>query len=154
MRNIPNDTNKLNPNSGNDSAEIDPNGEALFAAFCVKSKVAQSSNELVDGHSRGTGLGTIYRALREIAGRIGEECNMSSAAEVSSEAGPDLQDKMRTTLLAQLRITLVELRLVVTEVEFIGCALRNRLVTPHQAMMMVYERGFMDWLFRDREGAA
>ena len=77
---------------------------------------------------------------------------MSTAAENSAEAG--LQDTSRTTLLAKLRITLIELRLVETEVEFIGCALRNRLVTPHQAMMMVYERDVMDWLFRDREGAA
>ena len=64
------------------------------------------------------------------------------------------QEAMRTILLAQLRITLVELRLVETEVEFIGCALRNRLVTPHQAMQMAYERDVMDWLFRDREGGA
>ncbi len=76
---------------------------------------------------------------------------MSAAAEISAEAGPDLQDKLRTTLLAQLRITLIELRLVETEVEFIGCALRNRLLTPHQAMHMAYERDVMDWLFRDRE---
>jgi hypothetical protein len=79
---------------------------------------------------------------------------MITRPEISSESGSDLQDKMRTTLLAQLRITLVELRLVETELEFIGSALRNRLVTPHQAMHMAYERDVLDWLFRDREGGA
>ena len=79
---------------------------------------------------------------------------MNASAEISSEAGLGLQDIMRTTLLAQLRITLIELRLVETEIEFIGSALRNRLVTPHQAMHIAYDRDVLDWLFRDRESAA
>ncbi len=77
---------------------------------------------------------------------------MSAAAEISAEA--DLHDKMRTTLLAQFRVSLIELRLVETNVELIGTALRNRLVTPHEAMEMAYERDVLDWLFRSREGAA
>ncbi|MCH8240802.1 MAG: hypothetical protein IIB62_12300 [Proteobacteria bacterium] len=77
---------------------------------------------------------------------------MSAAAEISAEA--DLQDKMRTTLLAQFRISRSELDVLRNELDFIGTALRNRLVTPHQAMQMAYERDVMDWLFRDREGGA
>lgn len=50
------------------------------------------------------------------------------------------QEAMRTTLMAQLRITLVELRLVVTEIEFIDSALLNRLVTPPEAMKMALKR--------------
>lgn len=79
---------------------------------------------------------------------------MSEAAEISSEAGPDLQEKMRTTLLAQLRCAVVELKLKQTDVEMVGCALKHKLLTPHQAMHMAYEREVLDWLFRDREGAA
>ena len=63
-------------------------------------------------------------------------------------------DALRTTLLAQLRISRAELDVLRNELDLIGCALLNRLLTPHQAMMMVYERDVMDWLFRDREGAA
>ena len=77
---------------------------------------------------------------------------MSAAAEISAEA--DLQDKMRTTLLAQCRISRSELDVLRNELDFIGTALRNRLVTPHQAMQMAYERDVMDWLFQDREGGA
>ena len=77
---------------------------------------------------------------------------MSAAAEISAEA--DLQDKMRTTLLAQFRISRSELDMLRNELDFIGTALRNRLLTPHQAMHMAYERHVLDWLFRDREGVA
>ena len=77
---------------------------------------------------------------------------MSAAAEISAEA--DLQDKMRTTLLAQFRISRSELDVLRNELDFIGTALRNRLVTPHEAMQIAYERDVMDWLFQDREGGA
>ena len=63
-------------------------------------------------------------------------------------------DALRTTLLAHFRISRAELDVLRNELDLIGCALLNRLLTPHQAMMMVYERDVMDWLFRDREGAA
>ncbi len=61
------------------------------------------------------------------------------------------QEAMRTTLLAQLRISRAELDLLRNELDLIGSALRNRLVTPHQAMHMAYDRDVLDWLFRDRE---
>ena len=77
---------------------------------------------------------------------------MSAAAEISAEA--DLQDKMRTTLLAQLRISRAELDVLRNDLDLIGTALRARLLTPHQAMFQAYERDVLDWLFRDREGAA
>ena len=78
---------------------------------------------------------------------------MSTAAEVSSEAGPDLQDKMRTTLLAQFRVSLIELRLAEKNVELIGTALKNHLVTPDEAMQMCFERDLETWIFQDREVA-
>ena len=53
MQNITNDTTKLNSHNSYDGAEIDPIGEALFAAFCVKSKVAQQSNSLAEGIAAG-----------------------------------------------------------------------------------------------------
>jgi len=64
-----------------------------------------------------------------------------------------LQDSMRETLLAQLRISLAELDLTKNHLHLIGCALNNRLLTPHQAMGLAYERDVLDWLFRDREGS-
>ena len=79
---------------------------------------------------------------------------MSMAAEITSEAGPDLHDKMRTTLLAKLRVSRAELDVLRNELDLIGSALRSRLLTPHQAMHMAYERDVLGWLFRDREGAA
>ena len=63
-------------------------------------------------------------------------------------------DALRTTLLAQLRISRAELDVLRNEVDLIGTALRNHLLTPHQAMQMAYERDVMDCLFRDREGGA
>ena len=77
---------------------------------------------------------------------------MSAAAEISAEAG--LQDKMRATLLAQLRISRAELDVLRNELDLIGTALRARLLTPHQAMCMAYDRDVLGWLFRDREGVA
>ena len=59
---------------------------------------------------------------------------MSTAAEISSEAVPDLQEAMRKTLLAQLRCAVVELKLKQTDVEMVGCALRHKLLTPREAM--------------------
>ena len=70
-----------------------------------------------------------------------------SAPQVSDDA-------LRTTLLAQFRISRAELDVLRNELDLIGCALLNRLLTPHQAMQMAYERDVMDWLFRDREGTA
>ena len=61
---------------------------------------------------------------------------------------------MRKTLMAQIRIMLAELRLVLTEAEFINCALQNRLVTPHEAMQMAFDRDVLDWLFPNKEGNA
>ncbi len=46
-------TPELNSHKGDKGAEIDPIGEALFAAFCVKSEVAQQSNALADGIAAG-----------------------------------------------------------------------------------------------------
>ena len=63
-------------------------------------------------------------------------------------------DALRTTLLAHFRISRAGLDVLRNELDLIGCALLNRLLTPHQAMMMAYERGVMDWLFQDREGGA
>ncbi len=76
---------------------------------------------------------------------------MSTAAEISAES--ELQDQMRITLLAQFRVSLIKLRLAETNIELIGTALKNHLITPDQAMAMAYERDVLDWLFRFRECA-
>ncbi|MCH8240714.1 MAG: hypothetical protein IIB62_11840 [Proteobacteria bacterium] len=77
---------------------------------------------------------------------------MSAVAEISTS--DDLQDKMRTTLLAHFRISRAELDVLRNELDLIGTALRNHLLTPHQAMRLVYERDVMGWLFRERGDAA
>ena len=79
---------------------------------------------------------------------------MSTAAEITNEVGPDIQDKMRATLLAHFRISRAELDVLRNELDLIGSALRNKLLTPHQAMQMAFDRDVLDWLFRDREGRA
>ncbi len=60
---------------------------------------------------------------------------------------------MRETLLAQLRVSLIELRLAETNVQLIGTALKNHLVTPDEAMQMAFERNLETWVFQDREVA-
>ena len=64
------------------------------------------------------------------------------------------QKALRDCLLAYLRIANAELAVLQNELAFIGSALRNRLLTPHQAMQMAYERDVLDWLFQDKEGSA
>ena len=60
------------------------------------------------------------------------------------------KEAMRDMLLAQMRVTRAELLLTQNHLEFIGSALANRLVTPHQAMQMAYDRDVLDWIFGDR----
>ena len=54
--------------NSNDGAEIDPIGEALFAAFCVKSKVAQQSNSLADGIAAGQAWGRFIQHFEKLPG--------------------------------------------------------------------------------------
>ena len=56
------------PQISNDSTEIGPIGEGLFAAFCVKSKVAQQSNSLADGIAAGQAWGRFIQHFEKLPG--------------------------------------------------------------------------------------
>ncbi len=64
------------------------------------------------------------------------------------------QSAVRDCLLARLRVALAELAVMRNDIALIGSGLKNRLLTPHQAMQMAYERDVMDWLFQDKDDAA
>jgi len=64
------------------------------------------------------------------------------------------QGAVRDCLLALLRIADAELAVTRNDIALIGSGLKHRLLTPHQAMQMAYERDVMDWIFQVREGSA
>lgn len=61
------------------------------------------------------------------------------------------REAMRKTLLLLIHIGVVERRVMEAEVEFIGCALQYRLVTPHEAMQMAFNSGVLHWVFPDED---
>ena len=63
------------------------------------------------------------------------------------------QSALRDCLLAHLRIADSELAVLRNELALIRSALKNRLLTPHQAMQMAFDHDVLDWLFQDREGS-
>ena len=61
------------------------------------------------------------------------------------------QSALRDCLLARLRVAAAELAVMRNDIALIGSGLKNRLLTPHQAMQMAFDRDVMDWLFQDKE---
>ena len=60
-------------------------------------------------------------------------------ATIYSASDPELQqyERLRELLLGEIRTAHIRSRLRTANLEFIGCALRNRLITAGQAMKML-----------------
>jgi len=71
----------------------------------------------------------------------------------NSESRAD-QNAVRDCLLARLRVAAAELAVMRNDLALICSGLKHRLLTPHQAMQMAYDRDVLDWLFQDKEGSA
>ncbi len=68
MRDILNHTPKLNPHKSGIDAGIDPIVEALFAAYCDMSLVAQQSNGLADGIAAGRAWARFIGHFEKLSG--------------------------------------------------------------------------------------